>query len=162
MAKTRVFMNRWVTAIVCFFVLVFVANLTLLILARQSEHGLIEDRPYEEGLRYQETIEAMTRAKSLNWSPIFKTSQSPLTANIKTNLHISLEKNFAIDVTKVVLKLKRFEGKEHDHEVELKRSTPQSQLFESTLPKLRSGFWSIEIIVFKQEAKFVWKRVEKV
>ena len=58
----------WPTAIVIFFVVVFIANAIMIMLGRDSWPGLVSKNHYQQGLSYNKVINAQKAQDRLGWS----------------------------------------------------------------------------------------------
>lgn len=113
-----------------------VAGIATIILAVQSDDGLVKDDYYKAGLAINQTLERKQYAQELNLSADVKWEQLTQTLTLK------LAGNLAKLPSRLTLQLAHTTQANHDQNVTLFLS-PDNKSYTGRLDKIRSGNWIV-------------------
>lgn len=118
-------------------------------LAFNNRSIMVEDRPYEKGLKFDETQKARILGKKLNLISSI-TFNKDLTSGLTK---IELISNNSDLINTISITLRRSETNELDQTLTLAKDKADPTLFTSDLINLPSGFWNIIIDINSKEGR---------
>ncbi|RAU23877.1 hypothetical protein CU669_02020 [Paramagnetospirillum kuznetsovii] len=127
---------------VAFFVLVMLVNFTMAYFATSTFSGLATERPYEKGLAYNKTIEAVRKQDEMGWTVDNKVE---LGANHGIHVTVSYRDRDGRPVEELTVKaqLVRPTAKGVDRTVSLARVSPGTYATHQELPL--EGVWDMSV-----------------
>jgi hypothetical protein len=118
-------------------------------LAFNNRSIMVEDRPYEKGLKFDETHKARSLGQKLNFINSLK-FLTDATSGL-TKIELILNNNEL--VSDINITLRRSETNYHDQTVALSRDKNSPTNFTSEFIKLPLGYWNLIIDIYSKEGK---------
>ncbi|OAN55197.1 hypothetical protein A6A04_11055 [Paramagnetospirillum marisnigri] len=124
------------------FLLVMAVNFTMAYFASSTFSGLSTEQPYEKGLAYNQTIEAVRKQDEMGWKVDVQVEPG---ANHSAHVTISYRDRNGnpVEDLSVTAQMVRPTAKGHDREVTLTRISPGTYATHQELPL--SGVWDMSV-----------------
>lgn len=157
MTKEKKF-SPWPFAIVGFLFFVGVVNLYILSLAITHDRGLIEENPYEAGLKYQEKIDLMQNAKKFGWNISFKNEADEKCVESIFILTLSSDSKEVISGAEISITALRPSQSRLDRSFKLTESKKTPGTYIAQSPLCTKGLWQIRVDVALDDKRALWEQ----
>jgi nitrogen fixation protein FixH len=149
----------WPTAIVLFFLVVFAADATMVLMGINSWPGLVTDNHYKKGLEYNQVIHAQTAQDQLGWSITLNSKK--LVAGRPGEIAVTLtdRENRALQNAQVEGILFRPVGEGHDLAFLLREEKPG--IYSTSITPPKPGAWDVKIRA-RKTSKVDFRYVERI
>ncbi|MBF0417812.1 MAG: FixH family protein [Magnetococcales bacterium] len=138
-------LEPWPTAIVLFFVVVFVVNAIFVRLSLTSWSGVVTEKAYDKGLAYNQVLKAQQTQDAMGWRVTLE--DGTLRAGTLGTLHLTVEDQQGTPIrgARVAGTLVRPVQQGYDQEFDMKESSPGR--YEVGLSVPMSGIWELKVHV---------------
>ena len=145
--------GAWIPwAFVLFFVVVTAVNAVMIWVAVESWTGLSSGDSYEQGLRYNQNLEAAQRQAELGWQPRL-TARRLGSDQAEAELRLSDRQGQPVTDAVIEASFERPVQPDHDVEVELKPVGPGQYRAGFALPAV--GVWDAHVVIRRGDDRYV-------
>ncbi len=146
---------RWAIGILSVFFVLIGVNTALVYFAITSEKGLIEDRPYEKGIAYQEVLDQLVRAEKSGLSPQIEVGVSSVDGRRLVQVSFSNAEGAIADGLNVSMLAQYPASADDDIETVLSENEPGD--YSALIPMRPNGRWLVQLRVSLEDEILLWK-----
>jgi nitrogen fixation protein FixH len=133
----------WPTAIVIFFIVVFAANITMVLLGIDSWPGLVAENHYQKGLTYNQVINAQQAQDKLGWQIALRSDKLIVNQTGQLSVFLTDQDNQPIQSVRMEGILFRPVGEGVDIRFTFQEEEPG--IYRSTIMPPRPGNWDVKL-----------------